>query len=136
MCVRVLRCAVVACLSEPCHNVSLGKSTAQDPLGRQQTLYAHRAARVDASGGYTHLRSQTEPAKWHISIRIRIIKSGEANSNRSYVDDLIGKYKVALLHYLNPSENRVEALWNTQALSTARRNCSAVILFSVMIHSV
>ena len=35
-----------------------------------------------------------------------------------------------------PSANRVEALWNTHALSTVFKNRSAVALFSVMIHSV
>ena len=31
-----------------------------------------------------------------------------------------------------PSAKRVDMLWNTQALSILRRNCSAVSLFSVM----
>jgi hypothetical protein len=36
----------------------------------------------------------------------------------------------------NPSEKRVEQLWNTQALSTLLKNASAVTWLSVMMQSV
>jgi hypothetical protein len=50
----------VGVLCEATHSVAGGRGTPQLPLCREESLYAHRAARVDATSGDADLSAETK----------------------------------------------------------------------------
>ena len=114
---------------------------AQLPLGGQQPLNTNGAPGMDAArrDAYLHKRRAMSLKK-----ALRGRRNIETNQHNLQAGTHPSLLQHATVTYLtsaprpnrNPSEKRVDALWNTQALSTARINSSALAWSSVTMHSV